>query len=266
MIYLISLSGLLFAVAALLLLGSVVMQLLRYARVIKKLDKTLEISRGKVESKKKRSATLNRDSKDYTNAAASYWLVLLVVSVLVGTMSAKAEVPPLLPEPVITEEVYKKVSDADPFDPQWGSVTHWLAAGWTLLVMDAELGRSRIKTLEALTRFCDQLERFETGAPSRALWKPQSERSGRPVMLLPANWLGSWVTAYDYSLGFWAGDLVPAGVQARPGLENENRAHWDFANLPASVFPKPTLIVAKRPDGAQACWILNNPEQRIERP
>lgn len=87
-----------------------------------------------------------------------------------------------------------------------------------------------------------------------ALWKPVSESTGRPVLLLPASYLGAVIELYS-----------PTGIKVAVGndrgyLANGNRAHFDIStkNLPFET----RVLIKNGPD--TECRYLLDPSKRYE--
>lgn len=89
------------------------------------------------------------------------------------------------------------------------------------------------------------------------LWKPQSEHSGKLVVLTPSELTGGIGKVYV---------VTPNGqrVEGRfSSVANGGRAHWRF-DQPGGAFPSGSYVVATRDGGGAIRWNIGNPAGRNE--
>lgn len=132
--------------------------------------------------------------------------------------------------------------------------SHWLACSGTLYFEHSRRAFAESKLWEEK---CSIQKDFSDDG---SLWKPISENSGRPVVLLPASY---WDNAATLEL------YAPYGIrleQLRPRscCPNGNRAHYDVTIRTASQLPYETRLFITFKDGSTECRNIFNPIERQE--
>jgi hypothetical protein len=91
--------------------------------------------------------------------------------------------------------------------------------------------------------------------PEKRLWKPVSENTGKPVVLLPANY---WTEADKLEIVLENGNVVP--MRKRNCCPNGNRAHYDVPN--SLVGPIKMKIQFK--NCKKECFVISDPSKRVD--
>ena len=199
------------------------------------------------------------------NSRGSVKLYLLVFSVLLFCSVVHAEDldgnP--LPDPVITQDTHDQLVENQDWLEVYG---HWIAAGHTIIVTNAEIFRARQNGILIALDTCGKLYNVRSGAaPQGFVWKARSERSGNPVMLLPPSYYQNVINvrADDMTLGFNANQTFDSGRE-RSELQNDNRAHYDFQKR-ASSYPFYFLVRVRLRSDRVDCFFISDPETDIRK-
>lgn len=141
---------------------------------------------------------------------------------------------------------------------------HWIAAGHTIDLTNAEINRGREITRGSILATCGKF--FDTTArlPFKGfVWKASSERSGNPVLLVNSSYFNDtvFVEAVNFTNGFFVAFQEALGTQ-RTELQNDNRTHFDF-NKKASSLPQEIMIIIKRKNSVVECFYINNPQNDV---
>lgn len=130
---------------------------------------------------------------------------------------------------------------------------HWEACNVTLII--EYLGRTQAEAI--LWNFgCDAQTTFQD---DNGLWKPVSENTGKPVVLLPSYY---WDEAKSIELYTSAGTKL-ADVARRRCCPNGDRAHYDVPIKAEEIAPYARLVITFENDYKE-CRIIPDPTRRQE--
>lgn len=137
---------------------------------------------------------------------------------------------------------------------------HWLACGYTVDILTAQLGQ-----IPPQTNGCDTVDDFTDGKEG-AVWKPVSEKYGTPVFLLPKQQCGLVTKTQVWDATNFISDTLPRyDGNASPCGPNGSRPHYDvpvagkdllsFAPLTVKIFLE---------DGSTDCRTIDDPTKRYD--
>lgn len=130
---------------------------------------------------------------------------------------------------------------------------HWNACGWSLYFefLRRQAAESRIWQFG-----CDERASFSSDG---SLWKPESDNTGKPVVLLPAIY---WELAEKIELYNSQGRKLET-LSPRTCCPNGNRAHYNVETDATDIGNSAHLVVYL-PNNFKQCRFIGDPTKRQE--
>jgi len=105
---------------------------------------------------------------------------------------------------------------------------------------------------------CDVVTDFFDGGGG-SLWKPVSESTGRPVILLAASY---WTATESIQVFGNSGDVIANG-SFRTCCPNDNRAHFDIEDSANDLArDRPIVVRFNLKSGRKECRVVEDPRDR----